>query len=140
MEREVLPAKYAKYLYRVSFTSLVSCVFATLRGVYDGALVTAVVFLCSVNYWRRPAYGWRRNIDVCNTLSCLAYQTWRCFTVAAPYTLGYLFFTYTGIAFFFLGNHLDKTNQLQGTLAHSMVHILGNIGNIILYRGIENVS
>jgi hypothetical protein len=123
-------------LFKTSFITLISFAAASWLKVYDGMVVSGAVFICSVNYWRRPAYGWRRNIDIANTVSCLAYQTWRCLAVVPPYAGGFLTATYTGVGFYFLGLHLDKTNIFYGTLAHALVHLLGNIGNIILYTGL----
>ena len=137
MERDVVPPDCARILFWAAFLSLGSSLAAAQWGVYDGMTVAAAVFLCSVNYWRRPVYGWRRNIDIINTATCLMYQTYRCFATNWFYRLGYLASTYTGIGFFFLGRHLNKSNTRHGTYAHMFVHILGNIGNIFLFLGLK---
>jgi hypothetical protein len=136
-ERPVVRPECAKFLFRVSFISMASFIVASALRVYDGMVVTAAVLLCSTNHWRRPVYGVRRNVDIVNTMSCLAYQTWRCFAAGSLYTAGYLVFSFIGVVFFFLGLHLDKSNTMHGTYAHSFVHILGNVGNIILYVGLS---
>ena len=133
MSQLVLPPDHSKKLLRISFLSLGSCIFALLNSVYDGAYVAGSVFLFSINYWRNPVYGTRRNIDITNNLLCLAYQTWRCFSVATPFTLGFLLFTYAGLGCFFVSRHLDDR---LGTVAHMFTHILANIGNLILYTGL----
>lgn len=137
MNNQVVPPECAKILFRVSFLTLVSFIVANLLQVYDGVIVTALVFICSVNHWRRPEYGVRRNIDIINNILCLSYQTWRSFYVNPVYTIGFLSSTYTGVGCFFLGLHLDKTNVIYGTYLHSCVHILGNVGNVILYTGVR---
>ena len=138
-EKAVVPPDCARILFRVCFVTFGAFCYAAALSVYDGMAVTAAVFLCSTNHWRRPVYGLRRNIDIVNTVSCLGYQTWRCFAVSAPYTVGFLVSTYTGVGCFFLGLHLDKTNLLHGTYAHCFVHILGNVGNVILYTGLSRL-
>ena len=136
----MVPPGCAHILFRISFITLGAFFCAATLQVYDGMAITAAVFLCSTNHWRRPVYGLRRNIDIVNRVSCLAYQTWRCFAVGVPYTIGFLLFTYTGVGCFFLGLHLDKTNLLHGTYAHCFVHIFGNVGNVILYIGLSRLT
>jgi hypothetical protein len=136
-EIPVIKPECAKILFRASFISLGCSFVAAALKVYDGMAVTAAVFLCSVNHWRRPVYGLRRNVDIANTVSCLAYQTWRCFAVARTYRIGYLVSTYVGVGCFFLGLRLDKVNEMHGTYSHALVHVLGNVGNIILYVGLS---
>jgi hypothetical protein len=114
-----------------------TCIVANILQVYEGVVVTASVFICSINYWRRPEYGIRRNIDITNNVLCLLYQTWRSFYVSPVYTFGFIISTYTGVGCFFLGRYLDRINVMYGTYLHSCVHILGNIGNLILYIGLS---
>jgi hypothetical protein len=138
MERDVVPPDCAKTRFYTSFLSLGSSLVAAYWNIYDGMSVTVAVFLCSINYWRRPVYGWRRNLDIINTVTCLVYQTYRCFATNWFYRLGYLASTYTGIGFFFLARHLNNLNaHRHSTYAHMFVHILGNIGNIFLFLGLK---
>lgn len=137
MNKQVVPPECAKVIFKVSFLILGSFTVASILQVYDGAVVTAAVFVCSVNYWRRAEYGLRRNIDIANNVVCLSYQTWRSFQISLPYTIGFLVPTYIGVGCFFLGRYLDKTDTTLGTWAHAWAHIFGNIGNVILYHGIK---
>jgi hypothetical protein len=140
MVQPVVPPECAKILFRTSFITLGAFIVAATLQVFDGMVVTITVFMCSINHWRLPVYGLRRNVDILNTVSCLMYQTWRCFAVESPYCFGFLISTYTGIVCFLTGIHLDKTNVMHGTYAHVFVHIMGNVGNIILYVGISRLS
>jgi hypothetical protein len=135
MTHGVVPPHCARVLFRVSFLTLVSFCLAARLNLKDGMAVTAAVFMCSINHWRKPVYGVRRNVDVLNTVICGAYQIWRSFGIPTPYTIAYLASTISGIGAFFLGVHLNKTNPEHGTLSHSFVHILGNIGNFCLFLG-----
>jgi hypothetical protein len=136
---EVVPQECAKILFRAGFLSLGTSLLAAKWRVYDGMIVTTAVFICSVNYWRRPVYGWRRNIDIINTATCLLYQTWRCFSTNWFYRIGYLISTYSGIGFFLLGKHLNNFSPLYGTYAHVFVHIMGNVGNMFLFSGLRAI-
>ena len=140
MDKQVVPPECARILFRISFLTLGSLSVAWRLGVYEGVVVNCAVFLCSTNYWRRPVYGIRRNIDIANAISCLLYQTWRCFDTEPHYTAGFIAYTYSGIGLFFIGRRLDEINPMYGTYAHAIFHVLANIGNIILYTGLKNTS
>jgi hypothetical protein len=73
-------------------------------------------------------------------MSCLAYQTQRCFATGWAYRVGYLISTYTGVGCFILGLHLDKTSVMHGTYAHVFVHVLGNVGNMFLFVGLSRLQ
>lgn len=77
------------FLWKISFLSLISCIYAIYKNHYDLALVPGGVFLTSINYWRYPL----------------------------------------GIYFY------KKKLYWYSVYAHSMIHVLGNVSNIILYSG-----
>ena len=52
---------------RMLTTSLFMIIPAVLAPYYECYFLTVMIwmiFLCSINYWRRPQYGMRRNIDI----------------------------------------------------------------------------
>ena len=66
MEGVLLPMSYSysKFLFYSSFSMLISAIIAIIMN--DTAVTTyfILLFLTSINYWRRPEYGFRRNIDL----------------------------------------------------------------------------
>lgn len=54
----LLPPNYSKYLYYVSYFSLLSSFYAFKRKHYDLIIVPSSVFITSINYWRHPTYGY----------------------------------------------------------------------------------
>ena len=50
-------------IFRASFLSLGSSVYAIHNGHYDLALCPGGVFLTSITYWVKPDYSWRRYLD-----------------------------------------------------------------------------
>jgi predicted membrane channel-forming protein YqfA (hemolysin III family) len=139
---EVVGPEHAKMLFISSFLTLISFCVATALGVYGGMVVTGAVFLCSLNYWRWPLYGWRRNVDIANTVGCLIYQTW--LSMSSPTIVYYLVLTYGGGLFYIAGYllHRFRRNRSQDTLAgiysHMLMHLLTNCGNVALYVGIHD--
>jgi hypothetical protein len=139
-KRPVVPAEQARILLAVSFLTLVSLAVAAGLAVYDGVIVCALVFLFSVNHWRRPVYGMRRKLDIVNTIACLAYQTWRS-TQGCTLIAAYLVLTYVGVVAFILRVWLVAKRGLGpvwSVVLHCFVHVLGNAGNICLYVGVRN--
>ena len=127
------PSQY-KCIWRVSFISILSCSYALYRGHYDLALVPGGVFLTSLNYWRLPTYGWRRNLDVGYVCGALIYQNIRAYNM--PDAVPYYYLIGIGSLFYPLSNYLYKKKCYWGsTCTHCMLHIVANIANAVLYSG-----
>ena len=103
-------------------------------GHYDLALVPGGVFLTSLNYWRLPTYGWRRNLDVGYVCGALIYQNIRAYNM--PDAVPYYYLIGIGSLFYPLSNYLYKKKCYWGsTCTHCMLHIVANIANAVLYSG-----
>jgi hypothetical protein len=130
---EVVPPREAKILLYSSFTVLASCAGAAYCKLYDCLTTSVATLICSINYWRHPVYGWRRNIDIMNISSGAIYHAWKALDTDKVYCWGYIGFILLGIGCYIL------SRSVQGRLsvyAHSMMHVLGNIGNVFLYTGL----
>ena len=127
------PAQY-NLIWRVSFVSAFSSAYAVYRGHCNLAIVPGSVLLTSLNYWRQPTYGWRRNLDIACVWTALIYQSVCAYrmSTAVPY------YRVMGIASLLYPTsiYLYKKKCYWGsTYAHSMLHIIANIGNVVLYSG-----
>jgi len=127
-----LPKPYSNMIYYVSYLSLVSACYAYYKGHYDLVLVPGGVFLTSINYWKHPDYGWRRKLDIIYVSCSLTYQVTRAYRAENAYY--YYALLGIGISSFPLGV-LYRNNVRASTFLHSLVHIFGNISNIVLYSG-----
>jgi hypothetical protein len=121
-------------IWRTSFLSLASCLYATYRGHYSLALVPGSVFLSSINYWHAPDYSWRRYVDMAVVKGAVTYQHYYAYSAehAVPYytllTAAMLFYP-VGIYYYRQGDHWTST------YAHILLHVIANAGNIYLYSG-----
>jgi len=134
-ETEVLYPPQYRQIFRVSFVSLISVAWAIYNGHYViAAVVPGGVFLTSVNYWRKPtATSMRRIIDI-NYVRFATFFQLAWFYKSHNISL-YVFFLFTAIAFYQYGWYLYKRQKYwASTHAHCMLHIMANIGNIVLYR------
>jgi hypothetical protein len=130
----VLPPPHALLLWRLSWISCLSGIYAIARGHYLLAPVPLGVWLTSMNYWKYPVQNsMRRKIDIGYVLLSLTYQLLR--SLNAQYAIYYWIIMSVTVAFFPLGHLLNNHNAWLGTFCQGMVHIGGNVGNIILYSG-----
>ena len=128
------PDQY-NYLWKTSWLSLISALYAFYHGHYDMVLVPGGVFLTSINYWRKPDYSWRRYADMCYVTGALSYQMLR--SCKSQYGGVYVILTTVSAIYFYpLGiYYFTRGKYWHSAYAHSMIHILGNVANIILYSG-----
>jgi hypothetical protein len=66
MEGVHLPISYnySKFLFFSSFSMLISTLIAIYMNDKYITIYFFLLFLSSINYWRKPEYGLRRNIDL----------------------------------------------------------------------------
>lgn len=107
--------------------------YALANNHYDLALVPGLVYLSSINYWRNPVGGIRKNIDMITIFSTLSYQLYRCLT--AENMVSYLFIKILAMSCYPASLYFYDKDVDLSVLFHCFVHILGNIANIILYSG-----
>jgi len=58
-----IPYKYSKYLFYSSFLMFLSFIFALYFNEGYISIYFFLLFLTSINFWRKPEYGLRRNLD-----------------------------------------------------------------------------
>jgi hypothetical protein len=58
-----LQYKYSKYLVYSSFTMSISSLFALYFDEWLTSIYYFILFLTSINFWRKPEYGLRHKID-----------------------------------------------------------------------------
>ena len=129
-----LPRSHSKPLFYLSFLSLFSGLFALKRGYWDLALVPLGVGINSLNYWRHPDYSWRRYVDMVWVAVSCSYQCIR--AIEAENRVFFFAILGVSISAFYpsLIYHREKRLTIS-TILHSIVHIGGNISNLVLYRG-----
>ena len=130
----ILYPDQCKFLCYISSFSLISAIYAFYKEKYDLGLVVFGVFLTSIIYWCKPINCWRKNLDVFYVKFALIYHTVRAYN--SEYFLLYYTILAISICFYPLGIYLyNKKLFWESTYAHSMVHIISNISNLILYSG-----
>ena len=135
----ILQPRHSRILFGTSWLLLFTSAYAINQKHYDLAICPIGIFATSINYWRHPIRGWRRNMDILVVLVISCYQILRALTSQHAR----IFYTSYAIAFSFypISNYYyTKGRHAESVLFHALLHILGNISSIILYSGyIENI-
>jgi hypothetical protein len=127
------PEQY-KIIYRISFLSLGTSMYALYNKHYYLSICPGGVFLTSINYWIYPDYSWRRYLDMTYVKLALMYQLYKAY--GSQYMVHYYLIMIVAFSMYPLGIHFYKKNLYwHSTYAHCTLHIISNIANIVLYSG-----
>ena len=120
------------YLTSTSCITLSSVYYSILYNHYICSFFTFCVFLSSINYWRNPIHGLRRDIDRVTVIITLNVHI---ITLKNQQNfIYYLIISGTSVIFYIIAKILKKNNYIWlSVISHSMIHISANIANIILY-------
>ncbi len=133
MDQIVAPDQ-ARFIFRMAYCSFLSALYALYRGHTDLSLVPFSVGCSTMLYWSEPRYGLRRNIDMTTVFLALLYQLYR--ATAAEMAMAYYIITVFTVGCYPVSIYQhQKGNIWAGIYIHSGIHILGNLGNFILYYG-----
>jgi hypothetical protein len=133
MESGLQPYHYY-YLTVTSNFTLLSIYYSYMYEYYISTVLSTCVLLTSLNYWRYPLHGFRRNLDCIvvrisiGTQSILMVHKENFIIYFVINVVAYLCYRY--------GQHLRTKKMLnQSVFCHSMLHLLANVANVILYTG-----
>jgi hypothetical protein len=133
--RMSLNLEQSNRLWWSSWMHAVSSAVALSLHVYDLSLLSVIVLITSLNYWRHPDYGYRRYIDiVCVQIACW-WLGIRNIDAIEPYRATGFVFGMITLFLFMTSLTLHRTHTERSTTLHSLVHVFGNIGSIIVYAG-----
>lgn len=132
----VLPTQYSRRILRFSTLTLFSIASALYNGLFVNATLAIVVFCTSINYWRHPLFGWRRNLDI--GCVCIAFSYQISFTATHTSALArhaYYLTMFTGSVCYLASLYAGRILRDDATdsLLHVCLHICGNVGNLLLY-------
>jgi hypothetical protein len=126
------PKEQSDVFLKTSLLTLLTTVAAAWKGDMKGALCSLAIVGTSLNYWRYPVYGFRRNMDIATVSSCSVLNTYTSFY--SENQLYFLILTQAAIMCYVVNRYY------QTIILHCMVHILGNMANVIMYRKINFVK
>jgi hypothetical protein len=124
----------ANYLWYTSWCSLLSSIYGLRRG-HVIAVLPGCIFVTSINYWRNPVTNsYRRYTDIATVVVCLTCQN--IYVIEAQYARLYYIMIGYGILWYPIAKYFSYRKQYwRSVIAHSMIHIVCNIANVLLYSG-----
>ena len=130
----MISPQQAHFLWRISWVSLSSSLYALYRGHYAFVPVPGGVFLTSINYWGAPDDAWRRKLDMTYVMAALLYQSFM--AMDAEYAMAYYLLLSIALASYPIGwySYL-RGDTWMSVYIHSIIHMAGNVANIALYSG-----
>ncbi|KAG9415367.1 hypothetical protein AC1031_008809 [Aphanomyces cochlioides] len=130
----VLPPQYSSRLFRSSWLTAASVYSAAHHDNWICFGMTLLVLLTSLNYWRHPVHGWRRNLDMSAVFLGFAYHIYSSLFCASSYhqLFYYAFVVKTAYCY---SQARAAPNKDVSSRWHMTMHLVGNVGNLILYAG-----
>jgi len=132
----ILGREDSKIIYTTSWLFL----FTSMYGFYEGdhnliSFFHGCIFVNSINYWRNPIRGFRRNIDILTNILIIMYGSY--------YVYGYhnshlYYYCILSIKISFALSWMVYTQNMYklSVLFHSFTHFGGNIANLLLFSDI----
>ena len=119
-------------LWFTSYASMISSIHAYYKGYYDFHFLDGVVWLTSINYWRKPQNGIWRNLDIISVYYALGYHLYHARN-AENAVLFYSIMSSSCILYPLSVYYIN--NKTISTYLHGGLHIGANVALNILYSG-----
>ena len=119
-----MPLSYSKFLFLSSFSMLISAIIAIIVNDIYVTIYFLLLFLTSINYWRRPEYGLRRNIDLFVVNCGAIIVCWQvCLLKDEFCRFMFLGMVACSAVFYIIENILEHYNNLQWIIFHMAIHL-----------------
>ena len=92
----VISIQYAPRMFTSSLLLLHNAIYAYSIGITDCALFIFVCWMNSINYWRNPIYGFRRNIDLVSSIVASCYHFYCAIQIVPPILYRLVMITFCG--------------------------------------------
>ena len=134
----MLEEPYSRRVYCTSMLAAVSALVAFSVGRYDFTALAVLVFVNSINYWRHPVPGWRRNLDMLSAAGACWYQMVASFDLHSQfYFIGYWVTLAMAVFCYQMARRHGRVylDFDRASRWHMGLHVLANMSNLLLYYG-----
>ena len=144
-------AEKSKYLHRfqgelypkhISRRMLITSCIMSAAGIQAYIYQCYILCICvilvvgiSINFWRKPTRGIRRNVDIINSISVSSYHmVYALFTIDLETACCYVCLVLSGLVLYFCSKMAAKKGLLHlDSLFHCSMHLYGTIVNCWFY-------
>eukprot|EP01084_Bolivina_argentea_P052996 97287_1 len=134
-EGELFPKRISRRMVVSSSIMSLAAFQALYWECYVLCITDMLVVLISVNFWRRPTKGMRRNIDILNSCSVSLYHMiYALFAIDNETSIQYVMLVLFGLVFYSCAKVCSKRNLLElDSFFHCSMHLYGTCVNCWLY-------
>lgn len=133
VEKYVCNTDSTNYLVLSSFSFLIPGLYAYIYRLYFYCLVCFFTSMISANYWRKPTYSWRRDLDL--VFSKVSFIVFAYNGITRVVYIPYLFSGYSLLVLslycFYLSNKNTNENK-NWVFYHSMFHYTIMVKQLII--------
>ena len=127
-----LPKDQSDILLLISFLIGFTAIYAFNKKIYDLFVICMIVLITSLNHWRDPKFGFRRNLDMVAVCTGFIYIFVRAVLINIESLLFWGCYI-AGVLLFLTSWYLyDKGYVWLSTYLHCLVHLCGN-ASVVLF-------
>ena len=128
--------KYIESLLYSSLITLIPGLYAIYRNYYDFGIIHIAIVSTSINYWKYPKIiSWERYLDICTVSFGICYTLY--YSIITINKIIYLIFLTVGIRLYMLSQYFSSIENYDLSVeCHMRMHIIINMGYMILYNGV----
>lgn len=127
----ILQKDHSDILFWTSFLILFSSFYAFSKRRFDAFVICILIFATSLNYWRDPKYGFRRDLDVFVVWSGIFYL-FICAIINKVWSPLFWFFYVSTLLLFPIGWYIYNQGYVRlSVLLHCLFHLCGNLSVVI---------
>jgi hypothetical protein len=124
---------YSKFLLYSSCSIGISAVIAYIMNDLYITVYLLLLFLTSINHWRKPEYGLRRNIDLTVVFIGVLYALLNIFLLKDEFhRVGLLIIFFCAIVFYILEHILSYLDSPKWIVIHMALHIYFVCGTFLV--------
>ncbi|OQR90536.1 hypothetical protein THRCLA_09294 [Thraustotheca clavata] len=133
----VTQPQYSSRLLKSSCLTAFSALSAARHDLWMCSLIATLVLLTSINYWRYPTKGWRRNMDMFAVAGGLVYHLYLSLSCQVQF-YQILYYVLIANSIFCYFKSITCPNKNISYLWHIGMHAVGNMGTLALYYGLSH--
>jgi hypothetical protein len=138
-EFPLLPTSHCNFLRTMSIVTFMGGLYGLKKQQYMMAMCPFVVVFTSLNYWRKPEYGVRRNIDITAVITGVSLYYYTSFKSNQQGMYGTTMCICGGL--YGLSWCLYKKGyKWSSTISHSVIYVALTAANALLYNGLSELG
>eukprot|EP00483_Globobulimina_turgida_P012270 UN12292 len=134
-EGELYPKRISRRMFMTSWLFSAAALQAFYWECYALSFAIWLVFLMSLNFWRKPTKGTRRNIDILSSCSVALYHMiYALFAIEFDTAVQYCVLVQGGLVLFAFSKMSSKRNLMDlDSFFHCLMHLYGICVNCWFY-------